>query len=308
MHDFDVIILGAGPAGLAAGIYAARGGLSALIIENKAPGGQASLTAKVENYPGVQEASGFDLAFAMLNQAKSFGVKVKTGTVSNLVLKDKDKRVVLANGKEFTCGSIIIATGAASRPLGVEGELQLVGKGVSYCATCDGMFFKDKTVAVVGGGNTAVEDALYLEKLASKVYLIHRRNELRADKILADRIKSSSVEILWDSVVVGLVADDKLTEIKVKNVNNDSLSAVSVDGLFVAVGQIPNTSFLENADEKPRLTDAGYIVADEEMRTSIDGVFAAGDVREKSLRQIITACADGAIAANSAIKHLQNKQ
>ena len=308
MHDFDVIILGAGPAGLAAGIYAARGGLSALIIENKAPGGQASLTAKVENYPGVQEASGFDLAFAMLNQAKSFGVKVKTGTVSNLVLKDKDKRVVLANGKEFTCGSIIIATGAASRPLGVEGELQLVGKGVSYCATCDGMFFKDKTVAVVGGGNTAVEDSLYLEKLASKVYLIHRRNELRADKILADRIKSSSVEILWDSVVVGLVADDKLTEIKVKNVNNDSLSAVSVDGLFVAVGQIPNTSFLENADEKPRLTDAGYIVADEEMRTSIDGVFAAGDVREKSLRQIITACADGAIAANSAIKHLQNKQ
>ncbi len=308
MHDFDVIILGAGPAGLAAGIYAARGGLSALIIENKAPGGQASLTAKVENYPGVQEASGFDLAFAMLNQAKSFGVKVKTGTVSNLVLKGKDKRVVLANGKEFTCGSIIIATGAASRPLGVEGELQLVGKGVSYCATCDGMFFKDKTVAVVGGGNTAVEDALYLEKLASKVCLIHRRNELRADKILADRIKSSSVEILWDSVVVGLVADDKLTEIKVKNVKNDSLSAVSVDGLFVAVGQIPNTSFLENADEKPRLTDAGYIVADEEMRTSIDGVFAAGDVREKSLRQIITACADGAIAANSAIKHLQNKQ
>ena len=308
MHDFDVIILGAGPAGLAAGIYAARGGLSALIIENKAPGGQASLTAKVENYPGVQEASGFDLAFNMLNQAKSFGVKIKTGTVANLVLKGSDKKVVLANGKEFSSSAVIIATGAASRPLGIENELALVGKGVSYCATCDGMFFKDKTVAVVGGGNTAVEDALYLEKLAKKVYLIHRRNELRADKILADRIKSSSVEILWDSVVAGLVADDKLTEIKVKNVKNNSLSAVSVDGLFVAVGQIPNTFFLENADEKPRLTDAGYIVADEEMRTSIDGVFAAGDVREKSLRQIITACADGAIAANSAIKHLQNKQ
>ena len=308
MHDFDVIILGAGPAGLAAGIYAARGGLSALIIENKAPGGQATLTAKVENYPGVQEASGFDLAFNMLNQAKSFGVKIKTGTVANLVLKGSDKKVVLANGKEFSSSAVIIATGAASRPLGIENELALVGKGVSYCATCDGMFFKDKTVAVVGGGNTAVEDALYLEKLAKKVYLIHRRNELRADKILADRIKSSSVEILWDSVVAGLVADDKLTEIKVKNVKNNSLSAVSVDGLFVAVGQIPNTFFLENADEKPRLTDAGYIVADEEMRTSIDGVFAAGDVREKSLRQIITACADGAIAANSAIKHLQNKQ
>lgn len=305
MTTHDLIILGAGPAGLTAGIYAARGGLNALIIENKAPGGQASLTAKVENYPGVQEASGFDLAFNMLNQAKSFGAQVKTGTVANLTLSGKEKKVVLAKGKEFSSDAVIIATGANPRPLGVEGELELVGRGVSYCATCDGMFFKDKTVAVVGGGNTAVEDALYLEKLASKVYLIHRRDELRADKILADRIKSSSVEILWDSIVTKLVADDKLTQIEVKNVKNDSLSAVLVDGLFVAVGQIPNTSFLENADVKPNLNPAGYIVADEEMRTSVEGVFACGDVREKSLRQIVTACADGAIAANGAIKYLQ---
>ena len=307
MADFDLIILGAGPAGLTAGIYAARGGLSTLVIESKAPGGQASLTAKVENFPGVSETSGFDLAFNMLSQAKSFGVQVKTGKVENLVLDGKEKKITLANGKEFSCRSVIIATGANPRPLGIDGELDLIGKGVSYCATCDGMFFKGKTVAVVGGGNTAVEDALYLEKLASKVYLIHRRDALRADKILADRIKSSTVNVLWDSVVTKLVADDKLTEIEVKNVKTNCLSAVSVDGLFIAVGQIPNTSFLENADVKPDMTDGEYIVANEEMRTSIDGVFVAGDVRNKSLRQIVTACSDGAIAANSAIKHLQTK-
>ena len=307
MADFDLIILGAGPAGLTAGIYAARGGLSTLVIESKAPGGQASLTAKVENFPGVPETSGFDLAFNMLSQAKSFGVQVKTGKVQGLMLQGKEKKITLANGKEFSCRSVIIATGANPRPLGIDDELDLIGKGVSYCATCDGMFFKGKTVAVVGGGNTAVEDALYLEKLASKVYLIHRRDALRADKILADRIKSSTVNILWDSVVTKLVADDKLTEIEVKNVKTNCLSAVSVDGLFIAVGQIPNTSFLENADVKPDMTGDGYIVADEEMRTSIDGVFVAGDVRNKSLRQIVTACSDGAIAANRAIKHLQTK-
>ena len=305
MTNFDTIILGAGPAGLTAGIYAARGGLSTLIIESKAPGGQASLTSTVENYPGVPETSGFDLAFSMLNQAKSFGVSVKTGTIASLRLCGDEKVVALANGKEFSSRTIIIATGAKSRPLGLENEGELVGRGVSYCATCDGMFFKGKTVAVVGGGNTAVEDALYLEKLASKVYLIHRRNELRADKILADRIKESSVEILWNSVVTKAFASDNLTEIEVKNVKTDSLSRVSVDGLFVAVGQTPNTAFFENADEKPILTDGGYIVADKNMRTNIDGVFAAGDVRETPLRQIITACADGAVAANSAIKYLQ---
>ena len=305
MPDFDLIVLGAGPAGLTSAIYGARGGLSVLVLENKAPGGQAAQTSVVENYPGVPDVNGFDLAFTMLNQAKSFGVKVKTGALQNLTLDGDEKKVLLANGKEFTSSAIVVATGANPRPLGVEGELALIGKGVSYCATCDGMFFKGKTVAVVGGGNTAVEDALYLEKLASKVYLIHRRDELRADKILADRIKSSSVEILWNSIVTKLVADDKLTEIEVKNVKSNCLSAVLVDGLFVAVGQVPNTSFLDNADKKPKMTEGGYILSDEEMHTSIDGVFVAGDVKEKSLRQIVTACADGAIAANSAIKYLQ---
>lgn len=305
MSDFDIIILGAGPAGLTAGIYAARGGLSALVIEDKAPGGQAALTAKVENYPGIPDINGFDLAFAMLNQAKSFGVKVRTGKIESLKLAGDEKQVRLANGKEFSAKAVIIATGAKSRLLGLDNEPELTGKGISYCATCDGMFFKDKTVAVVGGGNTAVEDALYLENLAKKVYLIHRRNELRADKILAERIKSSSVEILWDSVVVKAFGDDNLTEIEVKNVKTDSLSRVLVDGLFVAVGQTPNTLFLENADKKPQLTDGGYIKADEEMRTDIEGVFVAGDVREKTLRQIVTAAADGAIAANSALAYLR---
>ena len=305
MPDFDLIILGAGPAGLTSAIYGARGGLSVLVLENKAPGGQAAQTSVVENYPGVPDVNGFDLAFTMLNQAKSFGVKVKTGTVQNLTLDGDEKKVLLANGKAFSCSALIIATGAKSRLLGLDNELELAGRGISYCATCDGMFFKDKTVAVVGGGNTAVEDALYLEKIAKKVYLIHRRDELRADKILADRVKESSVGILWDSVVTQAIAGEQLAEIEVKNVKNDSLSRVSVDGLFVAVGQTPNTDFLELADKKPNMNGAGYIIANEEMQTSIDGVFVAGDVREKSLRQIVTACADGAIAANSAIKYLQ---
>ncbi|MBQ9276272.1 MAG: FAD-dependent oxidoreductase, partial [Clostridia bacterium] len=281
------------------------GGLSVLVLENKAPGGQAAQTSVVENYPGVPDVNGFDLSFTMLNQAKSFGVKVKTGSVQSLVLDGDEKKVLLANGKEFSCSALIVATGAKSRLLGLENELELAGRGISYCATCDGMFFKDKTVAVVGGGNTAVEDALYLEKVAKKVYLIHRRDELRADKILADRVKASSVEILWDSVVTQAIENEQLAEIEVKNVKTGSLSRVLVDGLFVAVGQTPNTDFLEFADKKPNLSTTGYIVTDEEMRTNIDGVFAAGDVREKSLRQIVTACADGAVASNSAIKYLQ---
>jgi len=305
MADFDLIILGAGPAGLTAGIYAARGGLSVLTIESKAPGGQTAQTSTVENFPGVPNANGFDLAYTMLNQAKSFGVKVKTGQIDGITLDGEEKSVKLSNGKEFSSRAIIIATGASPRLLGLDNERELTGAGISYCATCDGMFFKGKTVAVVGGGNTAVEDALYLEKLAGKVYLIHRRDALRADKILADRIKSSGVEILWDSVVEKAFGGDKLAEIEVKNVKNGSLSRVLVDGLFVAVGQIPNTSFLQNADIKVDLTEGGYVVCDKEMQTNVRGVFVCGDVRETPLRQIVTACADGAIAANSAIKYLQ---
>ena len=305
MADFDLIILGAGPAGLTAGIYATRGGLSTLVIEEKAPGGQASLSAKIENYPGVPDVNGFDLAFSILNQAKSFGVKVRTGKIEHLEINGTEKRITLANGKEFSSRALIIATGAKSRLLGLDNELELTGKGISYCATCDGMFFKDKVVAVVGGGNTAVEDALYLEKLAKKVYLIHRRDELRADKILADRIKSSNVEIIWDSIVVKAHENEKLTGNDIKNVKTGNITKLDLDGLFVAVGQTPNTAFLETADLKPKLSNNGYIITDNSMRSTIDGVFAAGDVRETPLRQVITACSDGAIAADSAIKFLQ---
>lgn len=305
MADFDLIILGAGPAGLTAGIYATRGGLSTLVIEEKAPGGQAALSAKIENYPGVPDVNGFDLAFSILNQAKSFGVKVRTGKIEHLEINGAEKRIALVNGKEFSSRALIIATGAKSRLLGLDNELELTGKGISYCATCDGMFFKDKVVAVVGGGNTAVEDALYLEKLAKKVYLIHRRDELRADKILADRIKSSNVEIIWDSIVVKAYENEKLTGIDIKNVKSGDINKLDLDGLFVAVGQTPNTAFLENADLKPQLSNNGYIITDNSMRSTVEGVFAAGDVRETPLRQVITACSDGAIAADSAIKYLQ---
>ena len=303
MHD--IIIIGAGPAGLTAAIYARRAGRSVLRIEKETFGGQIVLSPHVENYPFARPMSGTELSDILVEQVMSLGADVEVDKVIGMSANADRTFTVKTEYGEHSARAVIIATGLKHRRMGIENEERFIGRGISFCAVCDGAFFKGKEVAVVGGGNTAVQDAIYLSKLAKKVYLIHRRNELRADKILADRIKSSSVEILWDSVVVGLVADEKLTEIKVKNVKNDSLSAVSVDGLFVAVGQIPNTSFLENADEKPRLTDGGYIVSDEEMRTSIDGIFAAGDVREKSLRQIITACADGAIAANSAIKYLQ---
>ena len=303
MHD--IIIIGAGPAGLTAAIYARRAGRSVLLIEKETFGGQIVLSPHVENYPFARPMSGTELSDILVEQVMSLGADVEVDKVIGMSANADRTFTVKTEYGEHSARAVIIATGLKHRRMGIENEERFIGRGISFCAVCDGAFFKGKEVAVVGGGNTAVQDAIYLSKLAKKVYLIHRRNELRADKILADRIKSSSVEILWDSVVVGLVADEKLTEIKVKNVKNDSLSAVSVDGLFVAVGQIPNTSFLENADEKPRLTDGGYIVSDEEMRTSVDGVFVAGDVREKSLRQIITACADGAIAANSAIKYLQ---
>ena len=195
---------------------------------------------------------------------------------------------------------MIIASGASARKLGVENEDKFVGKGVSYCATCDGAFFKGKTVAVIGGGNTAAEDALYLEKLASKVYLVHRRDALRADKILCDRLEKSTVSIVWDSVVQGLSGEDKITQLTLKNVKNGVLTSLSVDGVFVAIGHTPNSDLFENLKKTP----SGYIKTNEVMRTNIDGVYAVGDVRDKTLRQVVTACADGAIAADDIIKSL----
>lgn len=296
---YDLIILGAGPAGLTAGIYAARGGLNAVIVESKAVGGQAALTAEIENYPGFASVSGYELVSLMQAQCEALGVSFVFDAPVALALEGDVKRVDTAYSGTLEARAVILATGALPRTLGIERESELMGGGVSYCATCDGAFFRGKPVAVVGGGNTAVEDALYLEKFASEVYLIHRRDALRADAILADRVKNSGVHIVWDSVVTALDGDKKLQSVTLKNVKSGTTSSLAVNGLFVAVGQKPATEGLTGVE-----LDGGYIVTDSEMRTSLPGVFAAGDVRKKTLRQVVTAAADGAVAAESAIKFL----
>ena len=296
---YDVIILGAGPAGLTAGIYAARGGLNAVIVESKAVGGQAALTAEIENYPGFESVSGFELVSLMQAQCERLGVAFVYDNPVNVSLDGNIKSVETAYSGVLEARAVILATGAMPRTLGLPRESALMGGGVSYCATCDGAFFKGKAVAVVGGGNTAAEDALYLEKFASSVTLIHRRDALRADAILAKRIAESTVKVAWDSVVTQLNGENKLSSVTLKNVKTGELSDLPVSGLFVAVGQTPATEGLRGVE-----LDGGYIVTDEEMHTSLPGVFAAGDVRKKTLRQVVTATADGAIAAESAIKFL----
>lgn len=296
---YDVIILGAGPAGLTAGIYAARGGLNAVIVESKAVGGQAALTAEIENYPGFESVSGFELVSLIQAQCERLGVAFVYDNPVNVSLDGNIKSVETAYSGVLEARAVILATGAMPRTLGLPRESALMGGGVSYCATCDGAFFKGKAVAVVGGGNTAAEDALYLEKFASSVTLIHRRDALRADAILAKRIAESTVKVAWDSVVTQLNGENKLSSVTLKNVKTGELSDLPVSGLFVAVGQTPATEGLKGVE-----LDGGYIVTDEEMHTSLPGVFAAGDVRKKTLRQVVTATADGAIAAESAIKFL----
>ena len=296
---YDVIILGAGPAGLTAGIYAARGGLNAVIVESKAVGGQAALTAEIENYPGFESVSGFELVSLIQAQCERLGVAFVYDNPVNVSLDGNIKSLETAYSGVLEARAVIIATGAMPRTLGLPRESALLGGGVSYCATCDGAFFKGKAVAVVGGGNTAAEDALYLEKFASSVTLIHRRDALRADAILAKRIAESTVKVAWDSVVTQLNGENKLSSVTLKNVKTGELSDLPVSGLFVAVGQTPATEGLKGVE-----LDGGYIVTDEEMHTSLPGVFAAGDVRKKTLRQVVTATADGAIAAESAIKFL----
>ncbi len=297
---FDLIIIGGGPGGLCAGIYATRGGLKTAIVENMSVGGQASTAHDIQNYPGIKSTSGFDLCYTMLEQCKDFGAEFIFDNIISCDLEGDVKHITLASGATLDCKRIIIATGASSRPLGVDDEGSFVGKGLSYCATCDGNFFRNKVVAVVGGGNTAAEDALYLEKIASKVYIIHRRNELRADKILQRRIENSNIEVIWDSVVTSLIGNEKLTELTLNNVKTNTLTSLLVDGVFVAIGQTPNTKLFENIDKD----ESGYILTDDNMHTNIDGVFAIGDCRSKSLRQVVTACSDGAIAADQAIKDL----
>ena len=304
--QYQLIIVGGGPAGLTAGLYAARGRLKTLLVEKGATGGQVLVTDWVDNFPGfVEGVSGFDLMDKMTAHADRFGLEKKFAVIKSLDLAGEIKTVTLENGESLTASTIILCTGARPRRLGVAGEFELSGRGVSYCATCDANFFRDMDVAVVGGGDTALEEAAYLTKFAKKVTLIHRRDEFRGAKILQERIKKNpKIEILYDSTVDSIQSgpDGLVDKIEVRNLISGKVEDLPVQGIFIFVGHIPNTRFLEG---KVRLTGSGYIPTSDRMETNVPGVYAAGDVREKELRQIVTATADGAIAAVNAVKYVE---
>lgn len=294
----DVIIIGGGPAGYTAALYAARANLSAMVIEKFAPGGQMATTEIVENYPGfVEGINGFELGMQMKKGAERFGVKTKLAEVKSVEL-DKNPKLIHTSKDTFAAKTVILALGAFPRELGLPNERNLRGRGVSYCATCDGMFYKDKTVVIVGGGNTAVADALFLAKICKKVYLVHRRDELRASKTYMESLeKTENIEFIWSSEVAEILADEFVTGVKVKSRKDDSVRMVACDGIFVAIGNVPNTELIKG---QVQLDEAGYVPADETTRTNIPGVFAVGDMRNKPLRQIVTAVADGAVASKYA--------
>ena len=301
-HIFDVLIIGGGPAGYTAALYAARAGLDTLVLERMSAGGQMALTGDIENYPGFDEGiDGFTLGFKMQQGAERFGAKTEFADALSVDFSEKIKRVNTTAGEIFA-KTVIIASGANPRELGLQNEAAFVGRGVHYCAHCDGRFYKDKTVAVIGGGNSAAADALYLSRLVKKVYLIHRRNSLRAAKIYHEPLKTAeSVEILWDTVVSELITDKKVTGLKIKNVKSGEESELSCDGIFVSIGRKPATEFLK---DNIKIDGNGYIVADETTKTNVDGVYAVGDVRTKALRQIVTAVSDGATAVHFAEEYL----
>ena len=306
MTKYDTIIIGGGPAGLTAGIYAMRSRLNTVLLEKFMPGGQMAIIDFVENYPGFPGGiGGLDVSTAMEQQARSLGLEITSTEVLSVGLMEEEKVVYTADG-EYRAPTVILATGANPRRLGVPGEDRLIGKGVSYCATCDGAFFRDKEIAVVGGGNTAVQDGVFLTRFAGKVTVIHRRNQLRATKILQERVfKNPKMEVAWDSIVVEVRGDHKVESLLLENVRDGSRRELPVDGVFILVGTDPNTAFVR---DQVVLDPAGYIITDEDMQTNVPGVFAAGDCRRKILRQMITAAADGAIAAVSAERYIESLQ
>jgi thioredoxin reductase (NADPH) len=303
---YDIIIIGGGPAGLTAGLYAARGRMNALLLESFVIAGQVTMTEMIENYPGVEKITGLDLISAFKKQVEMFGLECRQATVKGISRsKEEGMPVWLVedeNGVRKTL-SVIVASGARPRKLQVPGEEELFGKGVSYCATCDGAFFRDKNIVVVGGGDTAVEEALFLTRFGKKVTLIHRRDRLRAAKILQERAFSSKkMEFVWNSAVEGIIGGEKVEKIKVKNLKTGEKDDISCDGVFLYIGWHPNTDFLKGTVE---LDEKDRIIVDNEMKTSQEGIFAGGDCCKKHLHQIITACGDGAVAAFSAQRYVE---
>ena len=301
-HVYDMIIIGGGPAGYTAALYAARAGLDVKLLEKMSVGGQMALTGEIENYPGFDEPiDGFTLGEKMKSGAEKYGAVTEYAEVTGLRLEESPKRVITAD-KEYLTKTVVIATGAEPRELGIAKERELCGRGVHYCAHCDGRFYKGKTVAVVGGGNSAVSDALYLSRFAKKVYLIHRRDTLRATKIYHAPLKDAeNIEILFDSVLTDLTAESRLKSITVSNTLTKAAREIECDGVFISIGRRPSSELVKDI---LLLDDNGYIIAGEDTKTSLDGVYAAGDVRTKSLRQIVTAAADGATASHHAEEYI----
>ena len=303
---YDVIIVGGGPAGLTAGIYACRAGLKTLLIERMMPGGQIGLTSTIENYPGFERIDGVDLAIKMHNHAQNAGCEFDFAEVVSFDFDDKEK-IVNTHNNSYKTKAIILSLGASAKQLEVENEKKFVGRGLSYCATCDGTLYKNKVVAVVGGGNTSLEDCIYLSGLAKTVYLIHRRDTFRGDDTLVKALDATAnsnknIKYLLNSKVTGLVGQDHLQALQVEDIASGKTQTIDIDGLFVAIGRKPDTEILAG---KINLDKNGYVITDEKMKTNLDGVFACGDIRVKSLRQIVTACSDGAIAAISAFEYIR---
>ena len=298
----DIIIVGAGPAGLSAAIYARRAGMDTVVYEAESYGGQIINTPEIENYPAIAKISGFDFADGLYKQAEALGAKIKFDKVTQIKPAEGGFEVATEYSGTETCKAVVLAVGAKNRQRGIAREEELTGKGVSYCATCDGAFYKGKTVAVTGGGNTAVEDAIYLCGMAEKVYLVHRRNEFRAEETLVNAAKAiPNLEIVTPYVVKELKGEPKLTSVVLENREDGSEKELAVDGLFVAIGQEPAT-----ADFKDLITlSGGYIEAGEDCKTNVPGIFAAGDGRTKKVRQLTTACADGAVAALAAVDYIK---
>ena len=300
---YDIIIIGAGPAGMTAAIYARRAAKSVLVLEAVNYGGQILNTPDIENYPAEAHISGYDFSTKLYEQAKELGAEFIFEKAVDIKSENGTKVVVTAKNS-YEAETVIIATGSASRKLGLEDEERLVGKGVSYCATCDGNFYRKKVVAVVGGGNTALEDALYLSDIAEKVYLIHRRDRFRGEEANVSRLTArENVEFIYNSNVTKLISDKRLRAIEVTNNLDGSVRTVELNGLFIAVGRIPENRDFANL---VKLDDAGYVEAGEDCHTSCDGIFVAGDNRTKTLRQLVTAAADGAMAATEAVKYINN--
>lgn len=300
-HIYDFIVIGGGPGGYTAALYASRAGLDTLLLEKMSAGGQMAQTTQIDNYPGFdQGVDGYELGEKMRAGAERFGAKTILAEVSSLELTGAVKRIETSEGT-FLGKTVAIATGAKHKHLGVEKEEQFVGRGVAYCAACDGMFYKGKTVAVVGGGNSAVADALVLSRICKKVILIHRRDNLRATKVYHEQLlNAGNVEFRWNTTVNRLLGEQRVTGVELKDVNTGTLSELELDGVFISVGQSPATEFLKDQVA----LDNGYIIADESTQTNVPGVYAVGDVRTKAVRQIVTAVSDGAVAAHFAEQHL----